>query len=363
MLSTLRLLFAAGFFFAMAQPGISLGAPEGTADAGAVAALPRLLRDTGLYTQGPGKRLRADVAAFSPQYPLWSDGADKSRWVWLPPGSFIDASRPDAWAFPRGTKLWKEFAYEGRPVETRYIERGQDGNWRFAAYVWNEAGTEAVLAPAAGIAALPVPAAPQGSYTVPARADCLACHGSTTVPVLGLSALQLSPDRDAMAAHGQPARAGDVDLRALIARGWLRGLPRRLLEQPPRVAASSSIERAALGYLHANCAHCHNTTEVRVPLGLTLAQRAADPVAARAEVLRSTLDAPSRYRAADGSGPTVIVSPGSAANSLLAVRMESRHAQVQMPPLGTSVPDTEGLALVHRWIAGIDSSQRKETSP
>jgi hypothetical protein len=265
--------------------------------------------------------------------------------------------------FPRGTKLWKEFAHEGKRVETRYIERGLDGSWRFATYIWNEAGTEAVLAPERGIAALPVRAAPQGRYAVPARTDCLACHGSTAVPVLGLSALQLSPDRDPLAAHAQAIRAGQLDLRGLVARGWLRGLPRALLDQPPRIAASTPVERAALGYLHANCGHCHNTSDSRVPLRLTLAQRAADPAAAHAEVLRSALGAASRYQPPDGDGAAVVVAPGNAQASVLALRMQSRHPQVQMPPLGTSLADAEGLALVHRWIAGTHSPNPKETPP
>src|SRR5262245_39550495 len=106
--------------------------------------LPPRLSDTGLYaseaTRLAGK-VSPDVLPFSPQYPLWSDGAAKRRWIYLPPGSSIDATQPDAWDFPRGTKLWKEFRHGGA-VETRYLERGADGAWRFGSYVWNAAGTE-----------------------------------------------------------------------------------------------------------------------------------------------------------------------------------------------------------------------------
>ena len=41
--------------------------------------------------------------------------------------------------------------------------------------------------------------APGGRYSVPSRNDCLACHEGPAVPVLGFSALQLSPDRDPLA--------------------------------------------------------------------------------------------------------------------------------------------------------------------
>ena len=61
--------------------------------------LPQRLHDTGLYVDGaPGLLVRADNLPYAPQYPLWTDGARKRRWIHLPPGSWIDASDPDAWA-------------------------------------------------------------------------------------------------------------------------------------------------------------------------------------------------------------------------------------------------------------------------
>lgn len=299
---------------------------------------------------------RADgQQTFSPQYALWSDGATKKRWVRLPPGKTIAARQPDAWVFPPGTRLWKEFAHEGRPVETRYIERRRDGSWLFASYVWNEAGTAATLAPAAGLK-LALRGAPGGRYTVPARADCLACHGSAAVPVLGFSAMQLADDRDPLALHTTAPGAGDVTLRKLVARGWLRGLPQALLDTPPRIAAVTPVERAALGYLHANCAHCHNGSAQRVPVRLNLAQQAGDAAGSRQLVLRSLLNAPSRFQlaapatSASAGGVLPVVAPGDGAGSVLALRLQSRHAAVQMPPLGTEVVDAAGLALVLQWI-------------
>src|SRR5689334_4874738 len=211
--------------------------------------LPRRLADTGLYVGG-GTQVRPDVLPFSPQYPLWSDGAAKRRWIWLPPGTHIDAAQPDAWDFPRGTKLWKEFAH-GRVLETRFIQRADDGSWRFGSYVWNAQGTDAVLAPATGLRELPAPNAPGAHYTIPSVDDCRACHEGAPVPVLGFSALQLSPDRDPLAPHAEKT-AGAMDLRVLVARGLLVNLSPELLAHPPRIAASNPAERAALGYLHGN---------------------------------------------------------------------------------------------------------------
>lgn len=299
------------------------------ADQARAAEPPRTLRETGFFDASAQKQ------PFAPQYPLWSDGADKQRFLALPAGTAIDAQNPDAWDFPRGTRAWKTFSHGGRPVETRFIERGADGAWQFAAYVWDADGRDAELAPPRGTV-LAVPAAPGGRYVVPGRGDCLACHGGAPSTVLGFAALQLAPE-----------------LRALVERGWLRGLPHALLTStPPRIAAASEIERAVLGTLHGNCAHCHHAGPGRVPLRLTLQQRIADPETSAAEVLRSMVDAPSRYqpdRHANGADARIVV-PGDAAASVLLRRMRSRDPRVQMPPLGTEHADEQALALLTRWI-------------
>lgn len=297
----------------------------GSALASPLPPLPERLSDTGLF--------RLETLVVTPQYPLWSDGAAKRRWLHLPAGRSIDASQPDAWQFPPGTKLWKEFAVDGRPVETRYIERAADGGWRYAAYVWDADGRDARLAPARGVPALPVAGAPGGRYAVPSRTDCTACHEGAAVPVLGVGAFQLA-----------------ADLPALVQRGWLRRLPPAWRDAPPRIAAADLTERAVLGYLHGNCGHCHNDNGAPVPVRLMLAQSAADPAGSAQRALRSLVDAPSRYRP-PGFGPDArVVVPGRPQDSVLVARMQSRHLQVQMPPLGTQLPDTEGLALVTSWI-------------
>lgn len=305
------------------------------------APLPVHLSETGLYVEGSTTRIDPRNLSFSPQYPLWSDGAVKRRWIYLPPGTAIDASRPDAWEFPRGTRLWKEFSRQGR-VETRFIERLADGSWRFATYIWNEEGTDATLAPVDG-------ATVRGDYAIPSQFDCRACHEGAAVPVLGFSALQLSPDRDPLAPHAEAGSA--VDLRTLIARGLIKNLPPDLAATPPRIQAGSPIERAALGYLHGNCGHCHNDNGSPVPVDLTLAQSVTSGAAGVERVLRSMIDAGGRFRPHGASATARIVTPGQPDTSVLITRVRSRNPQTQMPPIGTSLIDREALALLERWIA------------
>jgi hypothetical protein len=318
-------------------------------DAPAIADLPQRLSETGLFIAG-STQVRTEHLAFSPQYPLWSDGAIKRRWISLPPGTAIDATNPDAWEFPRGTKLWKEFAH-GRPVETRFIERLADGSWRYASYVWNAQGTDAELAPTRGMT---TNAEGKGRYDVPAEDDCRACHEGSAVPVLGFSTLQLSPDRDPLAPHAEVARAEHVDLRALVARGSLKNLPRTYIDHAPRIDAATPTARAAIGYLHGNCGHCHNDLGSLAPLELSLSQTQSMQSTA---TLRSLIGESSRFRS---HGVDRRVVPGSAAGSALVVRMRSRNPLSQMPPIGTTVIDTEALALIERWINTELSSQENK---
>ena len=254
---------------------------------------PQSLRDTGLYRDGSMTEIDPANLAFSPQYPLWSDGAAKRRWINLPPGTFIDAVRPDAWEFPAGTRLWKEFSHAGRRIETRLIQRRADRSWVYAAYVWNDDGSDAQLAPADGVV-LDTPQAPAGRYEVPSRSDCLACHEGAAVPVLGVSAVQLSSDRDPQV-RAAAQELSPVDMQGLVARGLLRNLPPSLLTHPPRIAAATPTERAALGYLHGNCGHCHNHNGAPAPVRLLLAQTAGAAAESRDRVLNSAVNAPSRF--------------------------------------------------------------------
>lgn len=323
--------------------------------------LPERLSGTGLFQPGPLRSPAAGVESFTPQYPLWSDGAAKRRWVRLPEGGVIDASLPADWRFPAGTRFWKEFSVGGRRVETRYIERSAAGEWRFGAYVWNDLQTEATLAPAAGIGALALPGG--GSYVIPGEADCRACHEGAASPVLGFNALQLSPDRDALAPHAERPGPEDINLATLAASGRLAGFPQRLLDASPRIQAPTATGRAALGYLNANCGHCHADPArmaAAVPVGLQLSVDPADAGSAGAAIQR-LVDGESRYRARGASDARHVV-PGDPQAGTLLARMRSRDPRIQMPPLGTAQPDLEAIALIERWIRN-DLNVNRENSP
>lgn len=243
-------------------------------------------------------RVPSDAIAFTPRYPLWTDGMSKRRWLHIPAGTAIDKSHADAWEFPRGTRAWKEFSRDGNPVETRVIERLADGSWRYLTYAWNESGTRATLAPEDGI--------PERG--IPSRADCLACHEGAPVPILGYSAVQLEA------------------------------------KLPP-----------TLGYLHGNCGHCHND-EALPALDLSLLQK-SDVKASAARTYASLIGRSSKF-VPHGAANAQRVIPGQPDKSILVARMKSNDPLTRMPPLGVSIVDAEGVALISRWI-----QQPKEEAP
>jgi hypothetical protein len=299
------------------------------ADSSQIAKLPRRLSGTGLYADGASGDFAKGVLAYTPQFPLWSDGADKQRWILLPEDQQIDTSNMDEWRFPEGTKVWKQFSLGGVPIETRLLEKGgpTDSDWISLAYVWDSDGMDATAAPLGELDSR------HTDHDVPAAGECLACHGGRRSFVLGFSAVQLAG----------VAKAGETDLGALIQQG-------RLSEPPPTVPVvpGNSVEVAALGYFHGNCSHCHNQTrperagarcfDPNNDIDFTLAVGQLDAVASTPT-----------YRTVVGD----TVKRGDPGGSKLYDLVSSRGLFRQMPPLATEKVDTVAVADIRRWIEGL----------
>lgn len=345
------------FLAALALPllGLVAGAGPGAAGKGAPPpkAAPPRLSETGLY--GPSGGLAPGLRAFAPQYPLWSDGAAKSRWILLPPGSRIDVRDGEAWDFPVGTKFWKEFRIGGRKAETRLLWRASATQWVFASYAWRADQAEADLAPATGLSA----AADLGngkSHDIPSVADCRACHVNGGSPVLGFNALQLSDDRDPNAPHAEALQPGMVTLARLEAEGLLQPRRPEWTARPPRIPAADPTTRAALGYLAANCGNCHRTSSADTALhtvDLAFNHRLAAVTVEEEPGWNTTVVKPGKYSIPGDQASNLRVLPGAPERSTLVHRMASRRPASQMPPLGSVVADEAGLALMRKWIEGM----------
>jgi hypothetical protein len=305
---------------------------------------PDHLAATGLYADAATRTIAAGLLPFAPQYPLWTDGAAKRRWIALPPGTAIDASDPDDWQFPAGTRLWKEFAFaEG--TETRFMLRRRDGSWLYATYVRTADGRDDVLAPASGVRGFCATADGQ-RHDVPAVADCRLCHENGRTPVLGFSALQLSSDRDPLAPNHVEPPPGAVDLAQLVGRGLVRNLPTALAATPPRIAARTPTERSALGYLHGNCASCHHARSALQRVGMRLDYPLGETFVVP-PALATTREAPSAFTRGDAR---TRLAPGAPERSTLFVRVAATDPLAQMPPFGRHLADREATVLLDRWI-------------
>jgi hypothetical protein len=301
---------------------------------------PADLRCTGLYEDWAAKRVAWTVRSFSPGTALWSDGAQKQRWLYLPPGQPIDASNPDDWVFPVGTKAWKEFSLGGRRIETRLFAKVKDGAWQRATYLWSADGTTASRTDA-GLRNW------EGTgYEVPAVTDCDKCHNGRRDRLLGVEAVGL----------GELAATG-LRLETLVGEGRIVPAIDPTAAQLP--AALPPAERAALSWLHVNCGvSCHNRASDARAMGTNLFLRlelaqllAAGQGAVALDPVVTTVAVATRA----ARWPGLRITAGAPAQSQL-FRLASSRGADQMPPLLSHLPDPEGTRLLREWIESLAPS-------
>jgi hypothetical protein len=294
------------------------------------------LSTTGLYADIGAGVVANGVRAFRPAYELWADGATKRRWLWLPPGTRIDSANMDGWKFPVGTKVWKEFTRDGVRVETRLLQKNgpRRSDWTLAAYAWNREQTDAFAVPDGVKNALGTP------HDVPEKKVCRECHDGAVDVLIGVSAVQLD--------HA----LGDLTLATLVAENLLSVPP-----VAPFTVPGDDVERAALGYLHANCGHCHNdhasgAAGLHFQLDLPVAKLGA---VEDTPAYKSAVGAPTRApMPLPGTAASQIVVPGDPEASLLYIRMLRRAPdEGQMPTVASKVVDAVGSDEIASWIRAL----------
>jgi cytochrome c553 len=345
-MKSLATIIAVGMFAAIVRAAAS--------ETGAMAPVaPRLLSQTGLYSDAATLKIDARNRTFSPQYPLWSDGASKRRWVRLPAGSQIDVSNLEKWELPVGTRFWKEFSFQGRKVETRFLWRTRKDRWVFASYAWNDAQTDAELASENGIA--DIAGISSGKrHSIPSVTECRSCHDSSRTEALGFDALQLSDDRDPNALHAEPLSRDMITLRTLVDENLITPRRAELVTNPPRIAASSPTTRTALGYLSTNCGSCHNRDSSIASLGMDLKSTGTgsrEPGTGECTpALATTVGRRGHWFVPEAPQESRILNPGHPESSALIRRVKSRRPISQMPPIGTVVADAAAVDLLTSWV-------------
>lgn len=315
----------------VAGPALSVILAERPAD---TLAAYGLFADMAANTPAPG------VTPYELASALYSDGAIKRRYVYIPAGARVQFRAEGAFEFPVGSVLVKTFAFSSgdgasaRAIETRLLIRKRNG-WSADTYVWNAGGTAARLQ----VAGAQVPVTSAGrtiAYAVPNRNQCKGCHAvDGAVTPIGPSAAHLKRTVGALPS----------ELELWRNRGILEGAP------PNSTHAITGLDARARAYLDINCAHCHNPRGPANTSGLDLRASQHDP--AQWGVRKRPIAA---GRAS--ADMAFAIDPGRPDRSILLHRMESTDPGVMMPELGRSTVDEEGVALVRQWITEMDAQGR-----
>jgi hypothetical protein len=324
----------------LSSGGVSAGGSGGLVGTGgeiatSVDGSPLLLSQAGLY-EADMVTLAEGVQPFEPRFMLWSDEATKKRWIRLPEGAQIDTSDMNYWTFPTGTLVFKEFSRDGVRVETRRMRKRDRGGWERMAYQWRSDQLEAD----ARIDG--VENASGTTHDIPTQEDCGNCHFRTPDKVLGFSAIQLAwqnPDPDAWT------------LDKLVAAD-------KLTNPPPAIQLpGDATAQAALGYMHANCGHCHNpqsnvTTRVTVSFWLTTQSLGSVETTS---TYTQTVCQPIELAEGAAPGASLIIDPGSPSTSAAFLRVDSRGQQYSMPDIATELIDPTGRDAIRTWIESLST--------
>ncbi|WP_372918154.1 SO2930 family diheme c-type cytochrome [Sandarakinorhabdus sp.] len=321
-------------------------APVVQADLLLCADAPRLA-DYGLFdAQG---RPAPGVRPYTLNTPLFSDGAEKFRFAWLPPETKATYRATGALTFPVGTVLVKRFAFAAdlrrpgqalRPVETRLLIHRPAG-WAALSYVEQDGG--AVLKRAGAKLAvqfIDTHGQPRTiDYAVPNQNQCKTCHqdGDAITPI-GPTAGNLNGGL-----HG----SGGNQLMTWAASGRLAGLP---TAGWPKLARwddpSEPLDARARAYLAVNCSHCHSRAGFASNSGLYLVPE--ETVPAHLGVLKRPVAA-----GRGSGGHEFSILPGQPDKSILLHRILASEPGIMMPQFGRSLVHEEGAALIRQWIAGM----------
>lgn len=327
---------------------------------------PNKLSETCLYNDIHQREISTELHSFTPNFQLWTDGAHKSRWIYLPEGTQIDTRDNDRWRFPVGTQFFKEFRKiialgEGKTkeirVETRHLHKVKDAQgkdaWLISTYAWLPDQSDAILN-SGSKNVLDTP------HDIPTQEDCVTCHKGNSDFILGFDTVQLNDALQPLSVPANRARPRqDWTLQSLINDQRLTHPPATLPTLP-----GTATEQRALGYLHGNCGGCHNSlghAAERDAKHLKLRHVLSATSLAETDVYKTAVNQRARnftftpYIAKGGLYEELAIY-----QSALFIRMLSVDENYRMPMLGTKAVDHEGVDIIHQWLMTIETPEDDE---
>ena len=293
-----------------------------------------------------------EVVPYALNTALFTDYAEKSRFVRLPSGTFVNYQSEGVLNFPEGTALIKTFYYSAdfrnpginkNMIETRVLIKEQD-EWKALSYVWNEEQTDAIREIAGDekqVLFIDKAGTPQKvRYLIPNQNQCKGCHNvNDQLMPIGPSVAQLNGNLTYSSGK-------ENQLKYWNKHGMLKNLPS--MATIPRTAvwndlSSGDLNARARAYLAINCAHCHRREGPAQTSGLFLTESEKD-------ITVLGLNKPPVAAGKGSGGRLVDILAGDANASILWYRMQTNSPGERMPELGRSLVHQEGLALIKEWI-------------
>jgi uncharacterized repeat protein (TIGR03806 family) len=297
-----------------------------------------LLSATGCVDPANATLPASGLIPYTPNAAFWSDGAAKERWIALPEGQNITIGADGDFDFPNGTVLVKNFRLDNRLIETRLFMRHPDGVWAGYSYEWNAQQTDATMVRGGKQVAIGAQ-----TWIYPSEGQCMQCHTEAAGRSLGLETKQLA----SKITYPQTGREAHqlVTLNAINVLAAPIANPGDEAPYPNPAGSAATVAERARAYLHSNCSQCHRPNG---PTSATMDLRYSTPLAS----MNACDVAPGRGDL--GIANARLIAPGAAARSVLVSRMSRRDVH-EMPPLGSTLVDADGAALLTEWINSLTS--------
>jgi uncharacterized repeat protein (TIGR03806 family) len=318
--------------------------------------IPTLLSETGVFSNTPAMFPTNGLIPYSPNTPLWSDSALKTRYVSVPNDGGLDT--PDrqigfaptgGWTFPSGTVFVKTFELQTNltdpnsilRLETRLIVRDTNGQVYGVTYKWLPDNSDAVLLSNSLTEAIVITNAGSSfiqNWYYPSPADCLTCHTKVDNYVLGVNTRQLNGNL------AYPGGVTDNQLRTLNRLGlFYPAFDEADITNFQQLSSvtnqSAPLVQRVRSYLDANCALCHQPGGT----GITFDARYNTPL-----TNQNIINAVAAFSL--GYDNAKIVAPSDVWRSVLYDRMNTDNSAIKMPPLDRNTIDTNAVAVLAAWI-------------
>lgn len=270
------------------------------------------------------------------QSELWSDSAEKERYLSLPNATKIGLAADGDFLLPVGSVLMKHFKLNNRFIETRLFVRGELG-WQGFSYEWRDDQTDAQL-----LANAKTKMVSGIQWEFPSPAQCLICHTQGAGFSLGLETMQLN---SVMHYPSSGINASQLDTLTHIG---LFSSALTATQKTQKLYAlddtGATLAQRARSYLHSNCSNCHRP-DGTTPVNLDLRYSTALAATQTCNLSPASGDL--------GINNARLIAPGEPARSVLLERMKLRDVN-QMPPLASYTVDQTAVDVIAEWISSLE---------